>query len=99
MKSIYESVIAVDDIVGLAVGTRPDCLLTDIYDYLTDINKRTYFSLELGLQSASDEVLKDRLTNLERIRAWRCLEAVAAHRINGANKAPIQPNLHGTDNI
>lgn len=57
LKSIYEPLIAVAGVVGLAVGTRPDCLSSDTYDYLADINKRTYLSIEIGLQSASDETL------------------------------------------
>jgi len=58
LKSIYEPVIAVPGVVGLAVGTRPDCLSSDIYAYLADIDKRTYLSIELGLQSADDKVLQ-----------------------------------------
>lgn len=57
LKSIYEPVIAVPGVIGLAVGSRPDCLSSGIYEYLADINNRTYLSIELGLQSASDKTL------------------------------------------
>ncbi len=57
LKSIYEPLIALPGVAGLAIGTRPDCLSNDICDYLADIGKRTYLSVEIGLQSASDEVL------------------------------------------
>ena len=57
LKSIYEPLIAVSGVIGLAVGTRPDCLSSHICDYLADINKRTYLSVELGLQSASEKTL------------------------------------------
>ncbi len=57
LKSIYEPLIVQPDVVGLAIGTRPDCLSDDICDYLADIGKRTYLSVEIGLQIASDEVL------------------------------------------
>lgn len=57
LQSIYEPLITVPGVVGLAVGTRPDCFSSDTYEYLTDVNKRTYLSVEVGLQSVSDEVL------------------------------------------
>jgi radical SAM protein (TIGR01212 family) len=57
LKSIYESLINVPGVVGLAVGTRPDCLQEDTYDYLSDIADRTHLSMEIGLQSASNKTL------------------------------------------
>jgi len=57
LKSIYEPLLALDDIVGFAIGTRPDALEDDVMDYLEDVSKRTYLSLEIGLQSSSDETL------------------------------------------
>ena len=41
LKSLYEPVITVPGVVGLAVGTRPDCFSSDIYEYLADVNSRT----------------------------------------------------------
>lgn len=57
LTSVYEPLIALPGVIGLAVGTRPDCLSDEICDYLADIARRTYLSVEMGLQSASDEVL------------------------------------------
>lgn len=57
LKYIYEPIIAIPGVIGLAVGTRPDCLSSEVCDYLADIAKRTYLSIEIGLQSASDETL------------------------------------------
>jgi radical SAM protein (TIGR01212 family) len=57
LTSVYEPLIALPGVIGLAVGTRPDCLSGEICDYLADIARRTYLSVEIGLQSASDEVL------------------------------------------
>ena len=47
-----------DDIAGIAVGTRPDCLNEDILNLLADLGKNTMVWLELGLQSAHDKTLK-----------------------------------------
>jgi radical SAM protein (TIGR01212 family) len=58
LKSIYEPIIGFPKVIGLAVGTRPDCFTNETLDYLDDVSKRTYLSVEIGLQSASDETLR-----------------------------------------
>ena len=57
LQSVYEQLISVPNVCGLAIGTRPDCFSEEIYSYLGDLAKRTYISVELGLQSSSDQVL------------------------------------------
>lgn len=58
LSSLYEPVIRHSGVVGLAVGTRPDCFTEEVYDYLQDVSERTYLSVEIGLQSGSDETLR-----------------------------------------
>lgn len=57
LMHLYEPLINMENVVGLAIGTRPDCLEEDVCNYLEDVSKRTYLSVEIGLQSASDKVL------------------------------------------
>jgi radical SAM protein (TIGR01212 family) len=57
LAGIYEPVIKYPGIIGFAVGTRPDCFTDEVYDYLQDVSRRTYLSVEIGLQSSSDETL------------------------------------------
>jgi uncharacterized protein len=57
LASIYEPLISFPRVVGLAIGTRPDCFAEDVFDYLEDVSSRTYLSVEIGLQSAHDETL------------------------------------------
>lgn len=57
LKSIYEPLLEIPGVVGLALGTRPDCFTNNIFDYLTELSSRTYLSVELGLQSAHDSTL------------------------------------------
>ena len=57
LRELYDEALTVPDIVGLIVGTRPDCLSPDILDLLTEYHRRTYFWLELGLQSSIDRTL------------------------------------------
>ncbi len=47
-----------DDIIGLAIGTRPDCLSENILSLLSEMGKKYMVWLELGLQSAHDRTLK-----------------------------------------
>jgi len=58
LKGIYEPLIKLDNVIGLNIGTRCDCLNEEILDYLSDLNKRTYLTIELGLQSSFDTTLE-----------------------------------------
>ena len=58
LRMLYDEVLAVPDVVGLIVGTRPDCLPAEVLDLLVSYHQRTYFWLELGLQSPHDRTLE-----------------------------------------
>lgn len=57
LKEVYEPLLRVSGVVGLSVGTRPDCIDPDAYDYLGELATRTFLSVELGLQSSHEETL------------------------------------------
>jgi radical SAM protein (TIGR01212 family) len=57
LRELYDAALAVPDVVGLIVGTRPDCLPDDILALLEEYHRRTWFWLELGLQSSVDRTL------------------------------------------
>lgn len=57
LASAYEPLINFPRVVGLAVGTRPDCFSEEIYAYLESVASRIYLSMEIGLQSAHDNTL------------------------------------------
>jgi radical SAM protein (TIGR01212 family) len=57
LRALYDEALAVPDVVGLIVGTRPDCLPEPVLDLLAEYRRRTYFWLELGLQSPHDRTL------------------------------------------
>lgn len=59
LKKIYEPLIQLENVVGINIGTRCDCLNDDILNYLDDLNKRTFLTIELGLQSSFNETLKN----------------------------------------
>ena len=58
LKEIYEPLLTQDNVVGLAIATRPDCINDEVLEYLKELNKRTFLMIELGLQSSYDETLK-----------------------------------------
>ncbi len=55
LKALYEEALSQENVVGLAIATRPDCISDEVLDYLAELNKRTYLLVELGLQSIFDE--------------------------------------------
>lgn len=58
LKRKYEEALAVADVVGLVIGTRPDCMPDDLLDYLEELNKRTFVWIEYGIESTDDETLR-----------------------------------------
>ncbi len=57
LRTIYEEALAVKDVVGLIVGTRPDCLPPETMELLAEYAAKSYFWLELGLQSPLNRTL------------------------------------------
>ncbi|MDW7682082.1 MAG: TIGR01212 family radical SAM protein, partial [bacterium] len=58
LKAVYEPIIAHPKVVGIAIGTRPDCFSEEIYRYLSEISQRTYLSIELGMQTIHNSTLR-----------------------------------------
>lgn len=58
LKSIYEEALADGDVVGIVIGTRPDCVSDELLDYLRQLAKRTFVLVEYGVESVNDDVLK-----------------------------------------
>jgi hypothetical protein len=57
LKCLYDEALSVPDIVGLCIGTRPDCVSDQILDLLQSYNKKYLIWIEYGLQSIHDETL------------------------------------------
>lgn len=55
---LYEEVLRCDDVVGIVIGTRPDCMPNELLDYLADLSKRTFLTVEYGIESANDDTLR-----------------------------------------
>jgi radical SAM protein (TIGR01212 family) len=58
LRPLFERALTHPQVVGLAIGTRSDCVPDDVLDLLQDLAGRTYLSVEYGLQSIHDRSLK-----------------------------------------
>lgn len=57
IKRLYEEALAHEKVVGLVIGTRPDCVSNEVLDYLESLAKNYYIGVEYGVESANDEAL------------------------------------------
>lgn len=90
LKEKYETILKLDNVIGLNIATRPDAITDECLDYLEDLSKRTYLTVELGLQTIHEKTSKlinrchtlDCFTNMvEKLRKRNI--NVVVHIING----------------
>lgn len=70
LKRMYEEALAVEGVVGLVIGTRPDCMPDSLLDYLEEVNRRTFLLVEYGIESADDRTLE----RINRGHSFACTE-------------------------
>ena len=58
LKRKYEEALSVDGVVGLVIGTRPDCMPDPLLRYLEELNKHTFLLVEYGIETTWDVTLK-----------------------------------------
>ena len=58
LQRLYEEALAEPDIVGIVIGTRPDCISDALLDYLEELNRRTFVIVEYGIESTNDDTLR-----------------------------------------
>ena len=58
LKALYDEALAQKDVVGLSIGTRPDCIEPDVVALLKGYAKKYHIWVELGLQSVQDRTLQ-----------------------------------------
>lgn len=90
LKKLFEQLLDYPKVVGLAIATRPDTLSDEVIEYLGELNKRTFLTIELGLQSSNDKTLdfikrghdvKCFVTAVKKLKKKNIF--VVAHIING----------------
>ncbi len=92
IKDRYEQAINEPGVVGINIGTRPDCLPDDVIDYLAELTDRMHVTVELGLQTTYEETseLINRAHSYElyvetvkRLRERAPKAEIVSHLING----------------
>lgn len=58
LKRKYEEALETDDVVGLVIGTRPDCMPDELLGYLQSLQQRVFVLVEYGIESTFDTTLK-----------------------------------------
>jgi uncharacterized protein len=58
IKKYYSQAVSHPDVVGLVIGTRPDCISGEIIDFLSQLSKQYFVALEFGVESTMDSTLK-----------------------------------------
>ena len=90
LKEKYETILKLSNVVGLNIATRADAISDECLDYLTELNKKTYLTIELGLQTIHESTTK----LINRCHTLECFEKmvkklrdrninVVVHIING----------------
>ena len=57
IKKFADKLLVINNVVGISIATRPDTLSDDWLAYLNDLNKKTFLTVELGLQSSNEKTL------------------------------------------
>lgn len=90
LRELYETILRQENVIGLNIATRPDAITNECLDYLKELNKKTYLTIELGLQS----IKKETSILIKRCHTIECFEEmvkklrennidVVVHIING----------------
>ncbi len=86
LKEYYEEALSHPDIVGLVIGTRPDCVDDEKLDYLGKLAEKYYIQIEYGIESCYNE-------SLEKINRGHTYEA-SVKAIEDSNKRGIKTGAH-----
>lgn len=90
LNELYIKILNEPGVIGLNIATRPDAITEECLDYLTELNKKTYLTIELGLQTTNEKTSK----LINRCHTLTCFEEmvnklrernidVVVHIING----------------
>lgn len=86
LKRRYEEALGCEDVVGIVIGTRPDCVDEKTLDYLEELNRKTFLTVEYGIESTDNDTLK----RINRGHTFEC----SAHAINETARRGITTGGH-----
>ncbi len=90
LKELHEKILSQNNVIGISIATRPDAISDECLKYLAELNKKTYLTIELGLQTTNPNTAK----LINRCHTIKCFEDmvkklrqnninVVVHIING----------------
>lgn len=86
LRARYDEALSVEGVVGIVIGTRPDCLGEDVLDLLSELNERTSLVVEVGVESCYDRTLKE----VNRGHDFECTK----HAIRALSERGIKVGAH-----
>ena len=82
LKKLYEEALAIPGIIGIVIGTRPDCIDDKKLKYLRELSEKYYVAVEYGIESCYDKTLKRINRGHTYGEAEEAVRTTAAHGIN-----------------
>lgn len=58
LRRRYEEALSQDGVVGLVIGTRPDCVDTTVLDYLESLSRQCFLTVEYGIETTDNDTLR-----------------------------------------
>lgn len=86
LKKLYGEALSYPNIIGLVIGTRPDCISEEVLDYLAELSKQYYIIVEYGIESCYN-------TTLERVNRGHTFEK-AVWALEETKKRGIKTGAH-----
>ena len=73
LRKLHDVVLKQENVIGINISTRPDSITDECLDYLEELNKKTYLTIELGLQTTNPKTTK----LINRCHSLECFEEMA----------------------
>ncbi len=90
LKEKYESILKLDNVVGLSIATRPDAISNEVLNYLEELNRKTFLTIELGLQTIHESTSK----LINRCHTLKCFEEMV-YKLNKRNIEVVVHIING----
>ena len=90
LKKLYEPILQQENVVGLNIATRPDAISDECLKYLEELNKKTYLTIELGLQTIHKKTTKI----INRCHTLECFENMVK-KLREKNKSVVVHIING----
>lgn len=82
LKDKFETILKLDNVIGLSIATRPDSISDECYEYLNELNKRTFLTIELGLQTIHEST-SELINRCHTLKCFNeCVKRLRGYNIN-----------------